>query len=61
MADAQGAERACKDPSPVIDGRKSSVNLAYLGAKPRSMQEGDHSHYNNIVYLLFVVRPDYCY
>lgn len=39
MADAQGAERACKDPSPVIDGRKSSVNLAYLGAKPRSMQE----------------------
>lgn len=35
MADRMGAERACKDPNPIIDGRKANVNLAYLGAKPR--------------------------
>ena len=35
MKDRQGAERACKDPNPILDGRKANVNLAYLGAKPR--------------------------
>lgn len=35
MADRAAAERACKDPNPIIDGRKANVNLAYLGAKPR--------------------------
>ena len=35
MHDIKGAERACKDPNPIIDGRKANVNLAYLGAKPR--------------------------
>ncbi|KAL7633660.1 UNVERIFIED_CONTAM: hypothetical protein RMT77_016193 [Armadillidium vulgare] len=35
MADRSGADRAIKDPNPVIDGRKANVNLAYLGAKPR--------------------------
>ena len=35
MADRSAAERACKDPNPIIDGRKANVNLAYLGAKPR--------------------------
>ena len=38
MADKVGAERACKDPNPIIDGRKANVNLAYLGAKPRGIQ-----------------------
>ncbi|XP_030359333.1 RNA-binding protein 38 isoform X1 [Strigops habroptila] len=38
MADRAAAERACKDPNPIIDGRKANVNLAYLGAKPRSIQ-----------------------
>lgn len=38
MADKAGADRACKDPNPVIDGRKANVNLAYIGAKPRVMQ-----------------------
>ena len=37
MADRAAAERACKDPNPVIDGRKANVNLAYLGAKPRGI------------------------
>lgn len=36
MKDRVGAERACKDPNPIIDGRKANVNLAYLGAKPRN-------------------------
>ncbi|XP_016106007.1 RNA-binding protein 24-like isoform X2 [Sinocyclocheilus grahami] len=40
MADRAAAERACKDPNPIIDGRKANINLAYLGAKPRIMQPG---------------------
>lgn len=35
MGDRASAERACKDPNPIIDGRKANVNLAILGAKPR--------------------------
>lgn len=38
MVDRSAAERACKDANPIIDGRKANVNLAYLGAKPRSSQ-----------------------
>uniref|UniRef100_A0A1A8IJU6 RRM domain-containing protein n=1 Tax=Nothobranchius kuhntae TaxID=321403 RepID=A0A1A8IJU6_NOTKU len=38
MVDGGAAERACKDANPIIDGRKANVNLAYLGAKPRSTQ-----------------------
>lgn len=40
MADRASADRACKDPNPIIDGRKANVNLAYLGAKPRVIQPG---------------------
>ncbi|XP_017579050.1 RNA-binding protein 38 isoform X1 [Pygocentrus nattereri] len=40
MIEKAAAERACKDPNPIIDGRKANVNLAYLGAKPRSAQTG---------------------
>ncbi|XP_063153089.1 RNA-binding protein 38 [Candoia aspera] len=40
MTDRAAAERACKDPNPIIDGRKANVNLAYLGAKPRSIHTG---------------------
>lgn len=35
MGDRSSAEKACKDPNPIIDGRKANVNLAILGAKPR--------------------------
>lgn len=41
MTDRGAAERACKDPNPIIDGRKANVNLAYLGAKPRGIQTGE--------------------
>uniref|UniRef100_A0A4W5Q987 RNA-binding protein 38 n=1 Tax=Hucho hucho TaxID=62062 RepID=A0A4W5Q987_9TELE len=41
MLDQGAAERACKDPNPIIDGRKANVNLAYIGAKPRGMQIGE--------------------
>ena len=44
MADRAAAERACKDPNPIIDGRKANVNLAYLGAKPRGIQTGELSN-----------------
>ncbi|KAJ8016270.1 hypothetical protein DPEC_G00005460 [Dallia pectoralis] len=40
MMDRRAADQACKDPNPIIDGRKANVNLAYLGAKPRSPQTG---------------------
>ncbi|XP_024914794.1 LOW QUALITY PROTEIN: RNA-binding protein 38 [Cynoglossus semilaevis] len=40
MVDQGAAERACKDANPIIDGRKANVNLAYLGAKPRSAATG---------------------
>lgn len=40
MANREAAERACKDPNPIIDGRKANVNLAYLGAKPRGILTG---------------------
>jgi len=36
MSTKEAAQEAIKDPNPVIDGRKANVNLAYLGAKPRS-------------------------
>jgi hypothetical protein len=35
MGTKEGAEKACKEPNPIIDGRKANVNLAVLGAKPR--------------------------
>ncbi|KAL1021453.1 hypothetical protein UPYG_G00013430 [Umbra pygmaea] len=43
MLDRRAAEHACKDPNPIIDGRKANVNLAYLGAKPRSPQAAGFS------------------
>jgi len=36
MRERADAEKACRDPNPIIDGRKANVNLAYLGAKPRT-------------------------
>jgi len=35
MANKEAADRALKEPNPIIDGRKANVNLAILGAKPR--------------------------
>lgn len=44
MGDRPAAERACKDPNPIIDGRKANVNLAILGAKPRgNIQPGKYA------------------
>lgn len=45
MADKAGADRAIKEPNPVIDGRKANVNLAYLGAKPRGPAAGEDALY----------------
>eukprot|EP00116_Pleurobrachia_bachei_P003513 sb/3463775/ len=35
MVEADAASKAVANPTPIIDGRKANVNLAYLGAKPR--------------------------
>ena len=39
MATRDGAESACANPNPIVDGRKANVNLAYLGAKPRNRSQ----------------------
>lgn len=52
MVDRGAAERACKDANPIIDGRKANVNLAYLGAKPRSSQSSKHVRSLICVYFL---------
>jgi hypothetical protein len=44
MATKESAERACKEPNPIIDGRKANVNLAILGAKPRGNLTGIFLH-----------------
>lgn len=46
MKDRAGAEHACRDPNPIIDGRKANVNLAYLGAKPRNNAQFGKYNYN---------------
>lgn len=51
MGDRPAAERACKDPNPIIDGRKANVNLAILGAKPRgNLQTSKFYHF-----IIFVI------
>ena len=40
MANKEAADRALKEPNPIIDGRKANVNLAILGAKPRGNLTG---------------------
>ena len=44
MSNKEAAERACKEPNPIIDGRKANVNLAILGAKPRGNLTGNHTY-----------------
>ena len=46
MSNKEAAERACKEPNPIIDGRKANVNLAILGAKPRGNLTGNHTNTN---------------
>ena len=39
MATKEGAERACINKRPIIDGRRANVDLAYIGAKPKTPKE----------------------
>jgi hypothetical protein len=45
MGDKLSAERACKDPSPIIDGRKANVNFEILCAKPTNAAKEDDISY----------------
>ena len=54
MKEKEGAERACAEPYPNIDGRKANVNLAYIGAKPKP---NSHPSKNSLV--LFVSMMSY--
>lgn len=59
MGDRPAAERACKDPNPIIDGRKANVNLAILGAKPRgNIQQGQCPRRSFISFVLMNVAWD---
>lgn len=53
MGDRISAERACKDPNPIIDGRKANVNLAILGAKPRGNLTQGEFIIHSFIYLNF--------
>jgi hypothetical protein len=53
MGDRLSAERACKDPNPIIDGRKANVNLAILGAKPRGNLTQGMSYSFDTILLVF--------
>lgn len=60
MADREAAERAVKDANPIIDGRKANVNLAYLGAKPRSNNTSNGKFFllfswYLLLYIIFVM------
>ncbi|KAE8574630.1 hypothetical protein XENTR_v10003510 [Xenopus tropicalis] len=65
MSDRAAAERACKDPNPIIDGRKANVNLAYLGAKPRNLQSaftiGVQQLHPAFIQRPFGLTPQYIY
>lgn len=53
MANKEAADRALKEPNPIIDGRKANVNLAILGAKPRGNVAGELVFYTRIRYDYF--------
>lgn len=58
MGDRPAAERACKEPNPIIDGRKANVNLAILGAKPRgNLQPGKMLTYTIIIEISYNDNP----
>ncbi|XP_015438438.1 PREDICTED: RNA-binding protein 38-like isoform X1 [Dufourea novaeangliae] len=68
MGDRPAAERACKDPNPIIDGRKANVNLAILGAKPRGNLQatfpfaaGIRAGYPTVLPGQYGVPPGYMY
>ncbi|XP_067010756.1 RNA-binding protein 24-A isoform X7 [Anabrus simplex] len=67
MGDRPAAERACKDPNPIIDGRKANVNLAILGAKPRGNVQpgfpfpGIRTGYPAVLPSQYGVPPGYVY
>uniref|UniRef100_A0A1B6L6Z3 RRM domain-containing protein n=1 Tax=Graphocephala atropunctata TaxID=36148 RepID=A0A1B6L6Z3_9HEMI len=67
MGDRPAAERACKDPNPIIDGRKANVNLAILGAKPRGNIQpgfpfpGIRTTYPTVLPSQYGVPPGYVY
>eukprot|EP00124_Ichthyophonus_hoferi_P001006 Ihof_evm1s45 gene=Ihof_evmTU1s45 len=47
MATNEQAEAACKDTAPVIDGRKTNCNLAYLGKKTPAASVGTFSQFSS--------------
>ncbi|XP_050525949.1 RNA-binding protein 24-like isoform X2 [Daktulosphaira vitifoliae] len=67
MGDRPAAERACKEPNPIIDGRKANVNLAILGAKPRGNLQpafafpSIRAGYSAVIPSQFGVQPSYLY
>lgn len=61
MGDRASAERACREPNPIIDGRKANVNLAILGAKPRGNVQTGKFHLFIIIITGRLVVFYYCF
>ena len=62
MATKEAAERARKEPNPIIDGRKANVNLAILGAKPRlNSLQGKQFCNSNCILAIFLHIFAYCF
>ena len=59
MADKEGAEKACSVPTPVIDGRRANVNLAYLGAK-RKTKSQPSTYMCEFCWAIHLARPADC-
>jgi hypothetical protein len=61
MADTKAAARAVQNPNPVIQGRKSNVNYAFIGAKHNPQRAAgvtsaatDEQSYYGVCVMLFL-------
>lgn len=51
MKDEHGAQKACEDKKPLIDGRRANVQLAYLGAKKKTKDGKGISYFSTCLVL----------
>ncbi len=61
METRDAAEAAVLDPNPIIDGRKSNVNLAYLGVKSRIIAPTGKQSYKYIKIIEFSITLSLIY
>ena len=57
MKDEHGAQRACENKKPLIDGRRANVQLAYLGAKKKT--KDGISFFKTLLALSVAIQGDF--